>query len=286
LAVALGFACLAAIAPPRPSYADDTNLANVAAARKHFDKARAFYGQGAYRDAITELEAAHALDPNAKDLVFNLGVVHEKLADIEDALKWFRLYTTMDLTAQERERADAYIKRLEGAKKELEEKQNAPQQPSPEGSAPSTEGGQPSVRPTQRTPSSQFPSSVPGAAPSAVSPSFGRVDALTIGAASLSAAGLISGLVFGIKALAERPSEAPTTSAKYPWSALQSALDQAHRDAVFSDIGFGVALVAGAATAYLYFGRPRATPAVSTGSTTVSTAPLPGGGALLVKGSF
>ena len=36
--------------------------------------------------------------PNAKDLVFNLGVVHEKLGDIEDALKWFRLYTTMNLT--------------------------------------------------------------------------------------------------------------------------------------------------------------------------------------------
>ena len=82
-------------------------------------------GAGSYREAIGELEAAHTLDPNAKDLVFNLGVVHEKLGDIDDALKWFRLYTTMNLTGPERDRADAYVHRLEGAKKELEDKQAA-----------------------------------------------------------------------------------------------------------------------------------------------------------------
>lgn len=278
-----------AIAPPRASLAEETNSANVAAARKHFDKARAFYGQGAYRDAIAELEAAHALDPNAKDLVFNLGVVHEKLSDIEDALKWFRQYTTMDLTAQERERADAYIKRLEGAKKELEEKQNAPQQTAPEGAPPSAEGGQPPARtvPPRSTTWSQYPSGAVARAPAPSSASFGRVDGLTVGAATLSAAGLVSGVVLGIKALSDRPpTDAPTTSARYTYSALMNALDQAHREAILADISFGVALVAGAATAYLYFGRTRSAPTVSTGSTTVSTAPLPGGGALLLKGSF
>src|ERR1700722_13757047 len=109
----------AASAHARSASAQDTNAANVAAARRHFDKARADYEQGAYREAIAELEAAHALDPSAKDLVFNLGVVHEKLSDIDDALQWFQLYTTMSLTPPERDRADAYIKRLEGAKREL-----------------------------------------------------------------------------------------------------------------------------------------------------------------------
>jgi tetratricopeptide (TPR) repeat protein len=280
--LAVAFAIAAAAAPPRASFADETNAANVAAARKHFDKARAFYAQGAYRDAITELEAAHALDPNAKDLVFNLGVVHEKLADIEDALKWFRQYTMMDLTAQERERADAYIKRLEGAKKEIEEKQNAPQPPPPEGTPPSTEGGQPSGRP---------PSQLSGSPPMRgtfvqPSPGFGRVDGLTVGAAGLSVAGLAFGVVLGIKALGDRPPSEPMTTPKYTWSEVMSAYDQAHREALLADISFGVALVAGAATAYLYFGRPRTAPAVSTGSTTVSTTPLPGGAALLMRGSF
>ena len=120
-------ALVAAVLLPaaRPALADETSPANVAAARKHFEKARADYAQGAYREAIGELDAAHALDPNAKDLVFNLGVVHEKLADIDDALKWFKLYTSMNLTPTERDRADAYVKRLEGAKKELDAKRAA-----------------------------------------------------------------------------------------------------------------------------------------------------------------
>jgi tetratricopeptide (TPR) repeat protein len=279
LAVALALTAL--ITPPKVGYAEETSPNNVIAARKHFDKARAFYGQGAYRDAITELEAAHALDPNAKDLVFNLGVVHEKLADIDDALKWFKQYTTMDLTPQERERADAYVKRLEGAKKELEEKQNAPPAPPPEGTPPGTDVGQAPASSLQ-TPAGAPPRSyVPPP-----SPSFGRIDALTIGAAGLSAAGFVSGAVLGIKALADRPPATPTTTAKYTYSDVFAARDNARREAVFADVGFGVGLVAGAAAAYLYFGRARKAPVVSTGSTSVSMAHLPGGGALLVRGSF
>src|SRR5580704_1354868 len=118
--------CIAAAQAPRASLAQ-TSPANIAAARAHFEKARTCYEQGAYREAISELEAAHTLDPTAKDLVFNLGVVHEKLADIDDALTWFRLFTTMDLTPQERERADSYIRRLEGAKSELEQRRAAQQ---------------------------------------------------------------------------------------------------------------------------------------------------------------
>ena len=118
--VVLG-ASLAALA--RPALADAppaTTAANAAAARRHFDKARAFYEQGQYREAIGELDTAHALDPSAKDLVFNLGVVHEKLGDIDDALRWFRLYAGMNLTPQESDRAEAYVRRLQGARREVE----------------------------------------------------------------------------------------------------------------------------------------------------------------------
>ena len=143
--------CIAAGAMPRTGLAQEASAANVAAARRHFEKARAFYGQGEYRDAITELDAAHTLDPSAKDLVFNLGVVHEKLADIDEALKWFKLYTTMDLVPQERDRADAYIKRLEGAKREIEAKQAAPPQP-PTDAAPPTQEGNAQAPPDQPNP--------------------------------------------------------------------------------------------------------------------------------------
>src|SRR5580704_14617515 len=109
---------------------------SVPEARRHFESGRALYGQGAYREALAELQAAHALDPSAKDLVFNLGVVEEKLGDIDDALRWFHAYTTMTLTPQERERADAYVRRLEGARAEIDHKP-----PPAEGSAPAPTPG-------------------------------------------------------------------------------------------------------------------------------------------------
>lgn len=243
--------------------ADETSPANVAAARRHFDKARAYYAQGAYREAISELEAAHALDPNAKDLVFNLGVVHEKLADIEDALKWFRLYTSMNLTDQERERANAYLKRLEGAKKELDAKQAAAA-----GSSASAGPAQPPPPPEQ--------------------PQYGRIDGFTIAAASVAVVGLGTGIVLGVKALSDRPPSNPVTGPNLTYQQLVNKTSQAHNEAIGADIGFGVAVAAAAVTAYLYLARARSTASSTTGSTTVSVsgAPLTGGGAFFVQGSF
>jgi len=237
--------------------ADETSPANVAAARKHFDRAKADYAQGAYREAIGELEAAHTLDPNAKDLVFNLGVVHEKLADIDDALKWFRLYTTMNLSPQERDRADSYVHRLEGAKKELDERQAAQAAASASTSAP--------YRPP----------------PPVEHPGVGRVDALTISTASVTVAALVFGIVMGVKAEEDRPPSPYITGHNGTYAQLVDGQANAHKEAVIADIGFGVAGAAAAATAVLFFVRPRAA-----ARTSVSAAPLAGGGAVFVQGSF
>jgi tetratricopeptide (TPR) repeat protein len=282
--------CIAAAVPLHVSFAQEPVTPAVATARKHFDKARAYYGQGAYREAVAELEAAHQLDPNAKDLVFNLGVVHEKLADIDEALTWFRLYTTMDLVPQERDRADAYIRRLEGAKRELEEKLAAQQQPPPEptGAPPAAAAphqanpqlGPPLVPPRQ--PPARLPLPPPPPPPP---PPNGRVDALTVGAASLSSVALAVGVVLAVKAERDQPTHY-VTGTDGTYEELVHRVDSAWHEAIAADIGFGVALVSGITTAYLYFGRPRSGPHVSTGSTTVSAGPLPGGGTLMLKGSF
>jgi hypothetical protein len=266
-------ACIACTAAPRPGLAEETSSANVVAARKHFEKARSYYGQGAYREAIAELEAAHVLDPSAKDLVFNLGVVHEKLGDIDDALRWFRLFTTMDLTPQERDRADAYIKRLEGAKKEVEDKQAAQQRAAgPQRSA------APSRAPPEPTPSPALP-------PPERS-SVGRLDGLTIAAMSATGLGLAFGVVMAVRAKIDEPPPTFVTGRDGTYADLVNRQDTAHREAVLADIGFGVAVAGAIATATLYFGRTRATPAPTAGSTRVSAAPLAGGGAVLVQGSF
>ena len=254
----------AGVGVPRVAHADETSPANVAAARRHFERAKAYYGQGGYREAIGELEAAHTLDPTAKDLVFNLGVVHEKLGDIEDALTWFKLYTTMSLTPPERDRADAYVKRLEGAKKELEDKQAAAAAAGNHGTT--TPPPPPPSAPRER-------------------PRPGRIDALTIGAASVTVAALGFGIVMGVKAEEDRPPSPFITGRNGTYADLADRQANAHQEAVMADIGFAVSAAAAAATAALFFARPRVTATV-TGSTTVSAAPLTGGGAFFVQGSF
>jgi tetratricopeptide (TPR) repeat protein len=256
-----------ALVAPRPALAEEATAANVAAARRHFEKARSYYGQGAYREAIAELEAAHVLDPAAKDLVFNLGVVHEKLADIDDALHWFRLYTTMDLTLQERERADAYIKRLEGARKEVEGIQTLPpKQPAP----PPHNGnsrGQPELSPSSPPHSPERP------------PPGGRIDALTVDTFAATTVGLGFGVLMGALALHDKPTNLVKGQSS---SEFYGAWSKAHNEAIAADVGFGVAAVGAIATVTLYFGRAR----VAAPSTTVSVAPVAGGGAFFVQRSF
>jgi tetratricopeptide (TPR) repeat protein len=260
------------LAAPAPAAAEDTTAANVAAARRHFEKARSYYGQGAYREAIAELEAAHVLDPSAKDLVFNLGVVHEKLADIDDALRWFRLFTTMDLTAQERERADAYIKRLEGAKKEVEAK---PPPPPPK---------QPATTPPHTGNAHGAPDTTPSPPPRPPDrPPPGRIDALTIGALTATTLGLGFGVVMAVRAELDQPPAGYVTGLPgHTYDDFSKQQSKAHGEAQLADVGFGVALVGAIATVTLYFARPRAVAP----STAVSVAPLAGGGAVFVQGSF
>src|SRR5690606_19781621 len=90
-------------------------------AQAHFQRAKELYQAGSYREAIAELEAARELDPGAKDLVMNLGIVHEKLGRFDEALDYFQTYLDMEgVTPAERTKAEGIIKRIEGAKREIE----------------------------------------------------------------------------------------------------------------------------------------------------------------------
>lgn len=229
-------------------------------AQEHFKRARELYQVGTYREAQAELEAALALDPNAKDLLFNLGIVSEKLGKFDDALRYFRRYTEMDLSPAEKQRADGFIKRLEGAKNEVVP--TPPPAPPPE--------------PPKREPPP---------------PENGRIDLGTILAGSVAIAGIGAGTVFAIKALADKPRPGFVTGRDGSYTDLQRAADTAHTEAMIADVGFGVGIVAAALTAYLYFSRPKIVPLSPTAptraaSTSLSVTPAPGGGALLLRGSF
>jgi tetratricopeptide (TPR) repeat protein len=232
----------------------------AAAAREHFDRAQELYRIGSYRDAIEELEAARALDPNAKELVFNLGVVHEKLSEIDEALHFMRLYAEMDLNPAEREKADAYIQRLEGAKRQV-----AAAHPSPK-----VEPGAPAEAPAA-------PEEPPREPEKAVK--HGRFDGATLAAVAVVVAGVGVGTFAGITAVSDRPSGFVTGRAG-SYASFQDQNDRAHHWAIAADVSFGVAVAGAIAAATLYFARPK-DPAPR-----VTAVLIQGGGGIVWRGSF
>src|SRR6185369_13944542 len=83
------------------------------------NEAKALYERGVYRRAISKLEAALALDPDGKELIYNLALIHEKLAEADIAETYYVRYIDMETDPKARERAEAIVKRLQGAKKKL-----------------------------------------------------------------------------------------------------------------------------------------------------------------------
>lgn len=231
-----------------------------AKAQQHFQRAKDLYQQGSYREAIQELELARSLDPAAKDLVFNLGVVHEKLGRFDEAIVYFRQYMDMEgVTAQEKTKAESIIKRIQGAKREVP---TATAPPRGDGTAAPPDGGDGHAEDTPQSPP-EGPR--------------GRIDAATIAAGSVAVVGLGVGTVFGIQALSTRPSDF-VTGRDGSFVDFQQKNDDAHTAALIADVGFGVGIVAALATAWLYFGRTKDT--AQTGQTGVVIGPA------IIAGTF
>lgn len=227
-----------AVAQPRA----DASTEDQRKAQEHFTKARDLYQTGNYREAIHELEVARGLDPKARDLVMNLAIVSEKLGKYDDALAYFKTFLEMDgVTAAERSKAEANMKRIEGAKQ-----RDAARHPPP----PASGSAAPPPRPTASTPPPPSSSAPPK------DPPKGRVDGATIAAGALAGAGIAAGATFGVLALTTRPSDF-VTGRDGTYADLQSKTDTAHTFAIVADIALGVGLVAAVATVYLYFGRTR-----------------------------
>ena len=247
-----------ALAPETPSTEPKTK--EQLEAQQHFQRAKDLYQTGAYREAIAKLTQARGLDPKAKDLVFNLGVVHEKLGKFDAAITFFRQYMEMDgVTAAERAKAETILKRIEGAKHEV-----------PAATATVTATVEP-------------PPQVPEKA------SRGRIDAATIAAGSVAIVGLGVGTTFGILAVSNKPSDF-VTGRDGTYADLQQKTSDAHTQAIVADVGFGVGIVAAVVTAYLYFGRTKvASEPKRTGfvlPSSASVARVPSGGVVVIGGSF
>ncbi|MBL8720530.1 MAG: tetratricopeptide repeat protein [Myxococcales bacterium] len=95
---------------------------NQEKAEQHYKRARELYQLGRYREAITHLQLAIKLDPSGAELYYNLGLVHEKLGEVDEAVDAYHKYLKVlgpDAEPEEISRIKGIVKRLEGAKAEI-----------------------------------------------------------------------------------------------------------------------------------------------------------------------
>ncbi|WP_437804955.1 tetratricopeptide repeat protein [Sorangium sp. So ce1078] len=210
------------------------------------DEAQGLYQHGEYRAAIARLEAAVALDPEGKELIYNLAVIHERLGEIEQAERYYRRYLEMEALPKEREEVAAVLKRLQGAKRELSSARPPPPAPAPARSAEASAALPYLPRLPRRS----------GAAGS------GRPHGPWLYVSGGIAAGsLVVGGVFAALAVARDPGSSRRTGGGVSVADLQADASAAHRCAVAADVALLVAGLSGAAALYLYL-SPRA-PAAS-----------------------
>jgi tetratricopeptide (TPR) repeat protein len=105
----------------RPTAEQTAGEAPPEAAVDHYMRGRKYYLEGRYRDALTELKAALEYDPNSADLIFNVARVYENLGEFDEAIAHYQSYIEhlAPDAAEERDRTDKTIRRLQGAKQEL-----------------------------------------------------------------------------------------------------------------------------------------------------------------------
>ncbi len=179
-------------------------------ARQHFDRALELYRAGHYLEALEQLERAAKLDPDGKDLFFNLALVHEKLGQLPEAVAALERFRELETDGVERERARVSIERLRGAEAAAEVTRPAP-------------------CPEQAVASPPPAASAPGA--------------VLLGTASVAVVALAVGAVFGAKALADDPGDSGT-SPTLSLGQLREQRRRAQREALVADIAFAVGAAA------------------------------------------
>jgi tetratricopeptide (TPR) repeat protein len=217
------------------------------------NEAKALYERGIYRRAIAKLEAALALDPQGKELVYNLALIHEKLAEAERAESYYLRYIEMETDSKARERAEAIVKRIHAAKKNI--KDDLQERAAPTAS-PSASASASAITPA--TGVAAAPSASAAASTTARMPS---PMVFVIGGIALAAVGV--GVGFGVSALTVSPNGVTTGPGVSAYD-LEARASSAHTQAMVADLAFVTGITAGAGAVILYLlesRMPQAAPA-------------------------
>jgi len=202
------------------------------------DEALELYDRGEYRAAIQRLQDALELDPKGKELVYNLALIHERLAEVDTAERYYRRYLEMERDPKLRARVEATLRRIEGARKDF-----APPPPPKKQKAP----------PPQPPPLPRVEARAP------LSPWF-------YASSGVAAGSLLAGVVLGISAVAGDPGADATTGQGVGVDDLRAAANAAHTRAVIADVFFASSALMTGVAIYLYS---------RSSNTTNTTQPLP-----------
>jgi tetratricopeptide (TPR) repeat protein len=185
-------------------------------AKPHFDAALAHYERGRYREAAAELELALSLDPSGKDLLYNLGLVHERLGELGAALHYLRRARVLETDPAEQQRLDRSLRRIEGAYAASYLSVRVP----------------------------------PRATPARLER---RADAWVVSTATVAVGAALIGTMFALRADALEPSGAERSA---PPEVLAERERRVTDASAVSALSFLVAVVAGTSSAALYWLRP------------------------------
>lgn len=88
---------------------------------RRYELGREHYLAGRYREALTELKAALALDPTSPNLAYNVARVNEDLGNLDEAISYYQRYLRLlpRSEAKERDRTEKTLRRLQGARDEV-----------------------------------------------------------------------------------------------------------------------------------------------------------------------
>lgn len=197
-------------------------------ALKLHDEARDLYDRGEYRKAIQKLEQAAALDPTGKELVYNLGLIHEKLGDVDEAARYYEKYLDMETDLELRERAENARRRLAGARKDLAPKVIVVQKEAP-----------------KRPPPIQPPVEVRR-----------PLAPMVVVSAAVAVSAFVASGVFAVAASEKNPGSDATTGNGVSADDLADRARAAHREAIVADVGLAVGGVAAATALVLYLTTP------------------------------
>lgn len=227
LALGVGTPSVACVASAETAREDEPRAAPSvpSAPQQHFLQALVHYRAGRYREAIVSLRRALELDPESKDLVFNLARVHEKLGELDAAIQWLERYIELEADPAEVESAQDAIIRMRGAKVE-------------------------SAPPAAKAHALPSPPSIERPIPTSVARS--GVDAWVLAGTGLTAAAAVVGIVFGMRALVLQPGSQADGASN---AGLERRRHRARESAVVADIALSVSLLSGASTALLWLGR-------------------------------